>query len=250
MLIKRYKKHPHFIFFLSAILLFTGIAGCSGNDNDDNDNQELSATQREAIDYFKEIALGFELGSASEITRKWDEDMVIYVGGEKKDYLMTELEDVILELNEMLAADGVEIRTTADSSRSNFYLFLGSGQEFEDRFEPARGQTANNYGLFWVYWNSRNELNRGAMYVDLYRPEQVNQLHLLREELTQSLGLAKDSPKYQNSIFQSSYSGSVTEYSDLDKALISLLYHPEMDTGLNASEVEPVLERIVTEVVD
>jgi hypothetical protein len=50
------------------------------------------------------------------------------------------------------------------------------------------------------------------------------QRSILREELTQSLGLYNDSWKYPNSIF---YQGGndVTEYSDLDKEIIQMLYN-------------------------
>ena len=43
------------------------------------------------------------------------------------------------------------------------------------------------------------------MYVDIFRANEQGQLHLLREELTQSLGLGQDSEKYLNSIFQCNY---------------------------------------------
>ena len=63
-------------------------------------------------------------------------------------------------------------------------------------------------------------------FVDLNRTvgETEFQKHILREELTQSLGLFNDSEKYENSIFYDGYS-TVTEYSEIDKELIDMLYN-------------------------
>jgi hypothetical protein len=63
------------------------------------------------------------------------------------------------------------------------------------------------------------------MYVDLYRANEIDeQKHLLREELTQSLGLVNDSWKYKNSIFYQGWT-TTTEYSDIDRELIDILYN-------------------------
>jgi|AntRauTorckE6833_2_1112554.scaffolds.fasta_scaffold03194_7 hypothetical protein len=243
------KKH----FFLGiSFLLLISCSGNEGNPTGQGDsNNDLTEKQELAIAYFKEIALGFEFGNASEVTRKWASDVVIFVGGEPNEMLLNELDDIINDLNDLIKKDSIMVTTTGDSLASNFYLFLGSGEEFERRFEPSEGYTASNYGLFWVYWNGNNELNRGAMYVDLYRPAALNQRHLLREELTQSLGMAKDSPKYTDSIFQSSYNnGTATKFSELDEAVIQMLYHPEVSTGLAASQVHSILENIVSEFIE
>ena len=82
------------------------------------------------------------------------------------------------------------------------------------------------------------------MYVDIQRANAQEQMHLLREELTQSLGLGKDSEKYPNSIFQSSWT-QTTEYLPIDRELIRLLYHPEMKIGLNDIAVEELLIEIL-----
>ena len=80
------------------------------------------------------------------------------------------------------------------------------------------------------------------MYVDIYRANTIEQRHLLRE-LTQSLGLAKDSFKYPNSIFQSSWTQTLN-YMEIDKDVISY-FIIQMSTGLNALAVEDVLRNIL-----
>ncbi len=81
------------------------------------------------------------------------------------------------------------------------------------------------------------------MYVDNGRASDVMQLHLLREGLTQSVGLARDSPRYPASIFQSELS-QVTAYASIDKELIRLLYHPDMVVGVDSLGSEAILRAI------
>ena len=82
------------------------------------------------------------------------------------------------------------------------------------------------------------------MYVDIYRPDVMGQKHLLREELTQSLGMAKDSFLYQASIFQQAWT-TTEEYAEIDRDVIRLLYHPEMQVGLSESKVDSALRDIL-----
>jgi|TARA_B110000881_G_C18446723_1_gene448858 hypothetical protein len=82
------------------------------------------------------------------------------------------------------------------------------------------------------------------MYVDIFRANEQAQWHLLREELTQSLGLAQDSERYLNSIFQINWT-IISSYSQIDKDIIRLLYHPNMKVGLNENEVDLLLRSIL-----
>jgi hypothetical protein len=82
------------------------------------------------------------------------------------------------------------------------------------------------------------------MYVDIVRANAVEQKHLLREELTQSLGLAKDSNKYPESIFYADWT-TTNKYANIDRDLVRLLYHPEMAVGLTETQVEETLTEII-----
>ncbi|MEM1137080.1 MAG: DUF2927 domain-containing protein [Bacteroidota bacterium] len=198
----------------------------------------------ETIKYFKDIALGFEFGNASEITRKWMSDMKIFVGGSPSINLSSELKEIIRDINE-LTPQTFSIELVTDSLVSNYYIYFGSGSSYAQIFPSQRSLVASNWGLFTIYWNGSNELNRGHMYVDVNRANTLEERHLLREELTQSLGLAKDSPLYLESIFQQSFSTKTTEFSDIDKDLIYLLYHPDMEIGLNSFQVDSKLRNIL-----
>jgi len=231
-----------YFLWCSLLLLFS----CSDDDIIEPEilEPELTALQQEIIDYFTEIALGFEFGSATMITRKWTADIKIEVQGTLPDFLIEELSLIIEELN-MLITDDITLSIAEDGDISNFLIFNGSGSEYAMINPSAASFINNNRGLFFVNWDSSQNLNNGNMYVDSESIDAVFQRHLLREELTQSLGLAMDSPQYPESIFQSAWT-STTEYTDLDKELIRLLYHPDVTSGFGEVQIRILLADILS----
>ena len=156
---------------------------------------------------------------------------------------MNEVQRVVNELND-LATDDFEIRLVTDTTESNYYIFLGEGAEYGEKFPSQAPLVANNWGLFSVYWDISNHIYKGNMYVDITRANLAESKHLLREELTQSLGLAKDSDRYPTSIFQQSWTAT-TEFAAIDRDVIRLLYHPQMPVGLNETQTAEVLRQII-----
>jgi len=216
------------------------IAACSDGEPE---KKGLTAYDESVIEYFNEVALGFEFGSASEVTRKWKAEMKIFVGGNKQQELMTELQTIIGEIN-TLATDGFSASVVTDTLQSNFYIFFGSGGDYAKKFPALSTLVLSNWGLFNVSFHGSSEIYSGYMYVDTDRSNSLEEKHLLREELTQSLGLAKDSNRYPDSIFQAGWT-TTTEYSDIDKDLVRLLYHPSMQTGLDRLKCAEVLREII-----
>jgi len=198
----------------------------------------------ETISYFKDIALGFEFGNSSEITRKWTSNMKIFVGGSPSSTLSSELNSVISDIND-LTSQSFSIEIVDDTLASNYYIYFGSGNSYAQIFPSVSSLVSSNWGLFSIFWNGSNELFRGHMYVDIDRANELEQRHLLREELTQSLGLARDSPKFSGSIFQQSFSTKTTEFAKIDEDLIHLLYHPDMSIGLTSTQVDSKLRQIL-----
>ena len=144
--------------------------------------------------------------------------MNIFVEGEKKEYLINELEKVVAELNAII--DPIKINIVSDKDKSNYIVFFGSHVEFKDNYNllsPKR--LKNNWGYFETTCSS------GKMFVDLYRiKDEESHKHLIREELTQSLGLLNDSWKYPESIFYQGWT-TTTEFAPIDIYLIDLLYN-------------------------
>ena len=233
-------------FWKIPLLIFILILSCSVEEGEMSPEPGLSEFDREVIDYFKEIALGFENGNASEITRKWRSPMRIFVEGDVSPELINRVEETIAEING-LASDGFSVELVGDSISSNCYLFFGTASEFSAIFPDTEGQIGTNFAIFNVWWND-NIINRARIFIDTHRPNLAQQESLIVEEITQSLGLGKDSPRYPTSIFYETPSngGFASGYSTIDKEVIRLLYHPDMTIGLNEMEVEELLETILT----
>ncbi|MEJ2003531.1 MAG: DUF2927 domain-containing protein [Cyclobacteriaceae bacterium] len=226
---------PVIVFW--ALLLF---GSCT--EEEVSDEPRLTDFQEETIGYFKVIALGVEFGNFSEVTRKWKSPMVVYAGGTPSPEHVKELEEVASEIN-TLVTDGFNIRLTQDSSESNFYIHFGSREDYISYYPEISNLARNEMGLSYAYFNQRAELFAGHMFVDITRAEPVEQLHLIREELTQAIGLSRHASTHPNSIFDVS-NETLTSYAEIDRELIRLLYHPNMVAGVTDPGCTAILQNI------
>jgi len=70
-----------------------------------------------------------------------------------------------------------------------------------------------------------NQIDMSLAFVDTERTSNNSQRkHILREEITQSLGFGNDSYRYPESIFYQGWT-EVHEYSDIDKEVIKMFYN-------------------------
>lgn len=178
----------------------------------------------EAQEYFNEICLSDEFGNKYSKAEPIENDVKIFVEGSQPYYMTSELEDIVSDLNSLI--DPIEIEIVSSKSEANTFIFLGSKTEFSQRY-PNTTQSINGaWGYFETRHNMKTGTTRSFIFVDMVdtKSNTVAQRSVLREELTQSLGFTNDSWKYPNSIF---YQGGndVTEYSDLDKEIIQMLYN-------------------------
>jgi hypothetical protein len=166
-----------------------------GNSETTSSTPTVNNYTNEEISYFNEIALSSEYSDQDKgLACTWKNDVKIFVQGTKKPELMSELQSIV-----------------------------GSQYDYHNITPGSTNLTEHNWGLFVV--NSGQTIRRGSMYVDIYRCTELDgQKHLLREELTQSLGLFNDSYKYDNNIFQQRWT-TTTEYADIDKKIIQILYN-------------------------
>ena len=175
----------------------------------------------ESVKYFNSIATNHEFSSGKFQPRRWRKDMKIYVKGDKPDYLMSELNKIVDELNDII--NTINIKVVNSESESNFVIFFGGQSGYNDICSSSIGLTEHNYGLFVV--DGGVSIGGGSMYVDTERSSTTSaKKHLLREELTQSLGLFNDTYDYPNSIFYQGWT-ETNEYAPIDIELISMLYN-------------------------
>ena len=177
---------------MKILVVFISIIFFSNSSISQIDSNEVNA-------YFNEIALKDEFsGEVLSNPIKWTSDIRIYVKGEKKQYLILELSKIISELNDLI--EYINISIVSDSTQSNMPIFFGSMEEYNIIFPYSR-KYSNQLGLGSL-WTNNNEIYFAKIFVDTKNHLSISEeKHVLREELTQCLGLPNYSWKYPNSIF-------------------------------------------------
>jgi len=172
-------------------------------------------------EYFNQIVASTEFDPSNHTISRWNEDVKIFVKGTKKESLITELNSIVSELNDLI--DPIDIKIVENESESNVVLFFGSPQGFTNLYPNLKPYMEKNWGFFEIFGGE--EITSGRVFVDIVRNKTLTgQKHILREELTQSLGFCNDSYLYPESIFYQDWT-ETTEYAQIDKEIIKLLYN-------------------------
>jgi hypothetical protein len=194
--------------------------------------QTFSST---AVDYLMEIAFGAEFGSEPAVVHKWTQDVRIAVHGDPNADDLAALDDVVGDLNNLI--DTIEISVV--TSGQNVELYFAPESEFAS-IEP--GYVPVNMGFFWTWWDGTQAYTAAHVLVSTTDVTQAERNHLIREELTQSMGLMQDSYTYEDSMFYQGWT-ETPAYSDLDEQLIQMLYLPGIEPGLTADEALGIIPR-------
>jgi hypothetical protein len=223
---------------LLALLLATGACGDDPTSPEPPEFPPADGTFSQAeIDYYVEIALGSELGNASRRVRKWGEEVVLEVRGAPGEADRAELERVVTELNGLLAEPEVRIAGPGEGGQAVIHFAPESTfEEIDSRYVPV------NLGFVWITWDGSDRIRTGLVLVDnTDRIDQATRNHLIREEVTQMLGLLQDSPRISGSIFFGSFRPSPTEYLPIDRAVLRMHGDPRVQRGMTETELRFLL---------
>ncbi len=183
--------------------------------------------------YFFDIAIGSEYGRSPAVIHKWTSDVRIRVHGNPTAADLDELEYVVYELNGLVA--GITVSTTKRNPNIEIHFVPESKfRTIERNYRPT------NLGFFWLHWDESDAITSAKILIASEGITQEERSHLIREELTQSLGLMRDSNRYSDSIFYQGWT-STTEYTPIDRAVVSLLYEPQLLPGMTPKEVRSAL---------
>jgi len=233
--------------FLIVWVIFATLAGCATGPVMQQ-NSELSASAKrqqinaltDAQRYFLEIALRSEYGNADPLVRRWERPVRLYVDGDRPTVLLAEADSVLNEIKQL--APHLDIAWVDQIKDANVKIFFGPYKEYSAKYAPSsRDRLRRNWGYFTVQWfTSGNGIESASMYVDTRRTrDDETRRHLLREELTQLFGLMADSNRYPDSIFYQRWS-TTTQYSDLDRQLIKMLYDQRLHSGMDEQAIRAV----------
>ena len=181
-----------------------------------------------ALDYFVEVAFGPEFGSGVREIRKWTQDVKIAVHGDPGPEDLAVLDDVIADLNQIIGTIEIEIVETGQNVDLHFAP-EARFSEIEPNYLPV------NMGFFWVWWDGGGSISSSRILVSTTGISQSERNHIIREELTQSMGLMNDSFSYEDSMFYQGWT-ETQAYSEVDDLVIELLYLPQIQPGMDMDE--------------
>lgn len=171
--------------------------------------------------YFNEIAMGTEYSSHKEIL-KFKKDVYVIIQGNCNQELKDETIKILKELNDLI--EPINLYLTEDINKANVRLYFGGPDEYVKINPMSQNFIKDCWGLFFIF-PKYEEIDMSLVFIDIERSwNNTQRKHVLREELTQCLGLGNDSFSYPESIFYQGWT-ETQEYSELDKEIIKMLYN-------------------------
>lgn len=166
------------------------------------------------IEFFSDIAFGSEYSGGNELVT-WNKPIRIKVLGTYSEADYREAEKVVQELDQLLPTTRLHL---VDSGENITMLF--TDQQGFDRYAPEYAK--NNIGYFHINWHPKTKyVTTGRILIRSKGIIQTKRNHVIREEITQILGLMRDSDDFKESIFYQGYS-ETNHYSEKDKQVILL----------------------------
>ena len=237
-----------------TVLLGAAQMGCSSqvpSPSVADPNISYAPYSHEAVNYFSELAFGTEFGQSqnSNFIVKWSRGMRVYISNANPQDL-AEVERIIDELIQLtgLSIDFTNQPLTGNTFPENtIHISYTTQDEFNrkcggNRYQDVVQEHREQKGFFCNDWNTQYVITKANILIDDTLQSQEQRNHLLREELTQALGIMKDSNAYTDSVFQASYSYAPTEYSELDKQVIQILYDRRLSPGMTQEQVLQALQ--------
>jgi hypothetical protein len=191
------------------------------------------AYDRAALDYFGEVAGAAEFGENGGVLHRWDEDLRIAVYGSPTPDDRAALAGVVDDLNGLISTIEVSI-VEADP---NVEIHFAPVEEFPT-LEP--NYVAGNMGYVYVWWDGEGRIYSGRVLISTTGLTPQERAHVIREELTQGLGLLNDSWLYPDSVFYQGWT-EVGQYAPLDRLVIEMLYRPDLEAGMSIDEALGIL---------
>lgn len=166
--------------------------------------------------YYEEIVKQTENGDIAFFPRRWADKVRIQVHGDPNPDDLHELGRVVAELNELIAPIHLELTETD----ANLDLHFIPVNEFLKTLPQYKSY---NPGFHWVWWDDAGTIYRAVVLISTTNLSQSARNHIIREELTQSLGFLNDSARFPDSIFYRGWS-TTSRFSELDRSIIHKHY--------------------------
>ena len=192
---------------------------------------------RAALDYFFEVAFGNEFSDNPDThyIRKWSNNLRLSVRGGPTAADRATLDRIVAQLNQLL---GGSLRIVLTNQNPNAVMYFVPEAAFS-RYDPQ--YVPRNLGFFRVWWNQRLEIQRAQILISTTGVTQRERSHLIREELTQALGLMNDAETYRDSTFYQGWT-ETQDFSPLDRDLIQMLYDRRVRSGQTRDQIRQLFQ--------
>lgn len=196
----------------------------------------------DVITYFKEVVLDVEYSDGtgdSTVVQKWVVPLRYEITGEATQRDLEVLEEFCNELNQIEGFPGIS-KASEDSVGNVFLGFYGYDDFHATMDEVINYEEADGAVQFW-YGTDTNDIYEMTIG---YRTDVEQQVRnsVLIEEIINGIGVT-DTKLREDSIVYQGYS-EIQELSDVDWLILKLLYHPEIQCGMQAAECESVIRKI------
>jgi len=197
---------------------------------------------------FYEVALGSEYGQATLLVRKWVKPLRIYVEHQQGNH---QLHDELLNahISHLQQITGLDIKRVSKRSQSNIDFFFTSQKMMPALVEREIDSASLQYihgsvCLASVTFNQRQEVDSADVFIPIDQARMHGKLvSCIVEELTQILGLIRDSDLVYPSIFNDKSQDQLL--TGLDEILLRLLYEPAIVSGMNKQQLSPILAKLL-----
>ncbi len=190
------------------------------------------------LTYFNEVVLDAEFinsGNAS-VVQKWDVKVKYYIHGDPTQTDITILESTATWLNSIYGFPGME--EAQSESDANLQIHFVNKQDLislmGNQYENSDGGVNFHYSSNRIY----KEIICIRTDIDQYIRNSV-----IQEEIYNGMGPVQDTDLRFDSMIYRGYS-TPQEMTDVDKLIMTLLYHPDIDYGMNAEECETVIRQL------
>lgn len=151
---------------------------------------------------------------------KWNKDIYMHLYGKFSYENKSEVMTVIKELNRLISPRRIHL--VKNPKRANSFIYFGSINDNNKYSKSGLKLDGKYYGHFNILAHQQ-EIQRAYIFINTHDSSRKRQKHVIREEITQSLGFINDTYDYPESIFYQGYSEK-TCFSEMDKKIINLLY--------------------------
>lgn len=192
---------------------------------------QSKASFDEAFEYFKQVALEAEFyGGGVSRFKRWNQPINLVMVGEYDETDKAVVQQVFTWLSQIEGVPALNI-VESEAEANYRYLFYPL-EELMTKFDQY---PPNNWGLAYIWWDGDGHMTHGQGGVSTDKPDREARNHLIQEELIQSFGLLNDSYDYPASIFQQEWT-LVQHPTDIDFAVIRILYSPALTMGMDADQ--------------